>query len=201
MNDPHRRTKPRSKTSPGMGQLGLAAAAPWKVFECLVSSCWRDTTSLTTILVAKEPPFGGVVTCTFLVDLGCLGPKQAFVSQFRTKRQYETEYRAIMTARHPMIIAPYALVAKIIRESIRYAEDLGLGPAEGVRKSLSALGSLEAANECPETIPVGGRDGKPFYVAGPDDDIDAVMGALMRKCGSDNFTFITPFGPPNSAWS
>ena len=139
-----------------------------------------------------------------LVDLGCLGPKQAFVSQFRTKRQYELEFRAIMTAQEPMVVASYALVAKIIRESIRYAETLGFGIEAAVYKTLNALGSLQAANDCPEMIRVGGSDGTPFYVAGPDDDIDAVIGTLMRKCGPGNFNFTRhldrriPFRPNRS---
>jgi hypothetical protein len=198
MSTPHRKPTPRSQDSPGGHQLGLAEAAPWRIFECLISSCWRDTTALTTILIAKEPPFGGVVTCVFLVDLGCLGPKQAFVSQFQTKRQYAAGFRASMTAQEPMVSATYSLVAKIIRESIRYAKGLGFATPQAVQKSLSALGPLEAADECLESIPVGGPDGKPFYMAGPDDDVDEVMGTLMRKCGPGKFTFTVPFRAPHS---
>lgn len=189
-----RRTNPRSSDSPGARSLGVDAAAPWKVFECLVSSWWRDTTKLTEILIAKEPPFGGVVTCMFLVDLGCLGPKQAFVSQFRTKPLYESEFRDVMIARNPLVATAYPLAVKIIRESLRYAESLGFGPWEGVQKTLSALGSLQVADACEETIPVGGPDGKPFYMAGPDDDVEHIMNTLTRKCGHGNFEFVAPFG-------
>jgi hypothetical protein len=189
------KTNARSADSLGAHLLGLDAAAPWKVFECLVAPGWRDTTKLTEILIAKEPPFGGVVTCMFLVDLGCLGPKQAFVSQFRTKPLYESEFRDVMTARNPLVATAYPLAVKIIRESLRYAEGLGFGPWEGVQKTLSALGSLQVADECTETIPVGGPDGKPFYMAGPDDDVDHIMNTLIRKCGHGNFNFTAPFGP------
>lgn len=168
---------------------GLEAAAPWPVFECLISSWWKDTTKLTNILIAKEPPFGGVVSSAFLVDLGCLGLKQGFVSQFRTKLEYETEFRALMVSQNPMVMAEYPLVVKILQESMRYARQLGFDAPQGVRKALSVLGSLDAVAQCSERIPLGGKDGQPFYMAGPDDDVEAVINKLTLKCGRGNFNY------------
>ena len=173
----------------GERKLGLDAAAGWPVFECLVSECWRDTTTLTEILIAKEPPFGGIVACVFLVDLGCLGPKNGFVTQFRTIEEYKTIFRTMMTGRNPKISTDYALAVKIIRESIRYARDLGFDVPQTVQKTLSALGSLNVASKCHEEIPLGGKDGRPFYMCGPQDDINKIMDILVRKCGHGNFTF------------
>lgn len=187
-----------NKGTPGSShdpKLGLEAAAHWVVFESLVSVGWRDTTRLVEILFAKEPPFGGVVTCAFRVDLGCLGPKQGFVSQFRTRLEYETEFRAIMLSHTPMIRVEFPLAVKIIRESIRYARGLGFDTPEGVRRTLNALGPLDVANKCDEDIPVGGKDGCPFYVAGPDDDVNHVVSALARSCGSGNFQYSVPEFP------
>lgn len=171
-------------------KIGLEAAAPWPVFESLVSEGWRDTTSLTEILVSKTPPFGGVVSCMFQIDLGCLGPKQGFVSQFRTKEEYDREFRSMVTSRTPMVRAEYPLAAKIIRESLAYSRGLGFEPSQKVLAALSALGSLDAAAECREHIPLGADDGKPIYVAGPDDDAEQIMKILAASCGQGNFHFI-----------
>jgi len=57
------------------------------------------------------------------------------------------------------------------------------------------LGSLDAAGECQEDIPLGTDDGKPFYMAGPHDDIDHVLAILVEKCGHGNFHFTIPGGP------
>ena len=193
-----KRTKPDSTKQPVDRSLGLEAAAPWRVFECLVASEWRDTTRLTEIVISKEPPFGGVVSCTFLVDLGCLGLKQGFVSQFRTKREYEDVFRAMMLARIPMSATAYPLTVKIIRESVRHARELGFTPSHHAQRALSALGPLDVADECPEVISVGGPDGRPYCVAGPDDDVDHIVATLIRKCGAGNFSFTAPLGtiPP-----
>lgn len=176
-------------------KLGLEAAALWPVFECLISTGWQAPTNLTHILVAKEPPFGGVICCVFLVDLGCLGPKQAFVTQFRTRGQYETEFRAIMMNREPMIPVEYPLAAKIVTESLRYARHLGFEPPPQVSGALGALGPLDAAVACQQEISLGGEDGLPSFVAGPDDDVDHIMATLTRTCGSGNFHFTIPGSP------
>jgi len=68
------------------------------------------------------------------------------------------------------------------------------GRIDSPGKMLSALGSLQVADACEETIPVGGPDGKPFYMAGPDDDVEHIMNTLTRKCGHGNFEFVAPFG-------
>ena len=178
-------------------KLGFEAAAGWPVFECLISECWRDTTKLTEILIAKKPPFGGILACVFLVDLGCLGPKLSFVSQFRTVEEYKTVFREMMTERDPKMSADYDLVVKILRESISYARNLGFDLPEQIQKSLSALGTLDIASGCHEEIPLGGKDGKPFFMAGPNDDVNKIMAILVKKCGHGNFTFTIPF--PTSA--
>ncbi|MFW5803040.1 MAG: hypothetical protein ACOCWJ_03895, partial [Verrucomicrobiota bacterium] len=174
----------------------MKTAAQWPVFECLISECWRDTANLTEILISKEPPFGGVACCVFLVDLGCLGPKQGFVTQFRTKAEYEHELRSLMMSRNPMFQADYCLAAKILRESIAYSSRLGFKLPPEVLQALSALGSLEeAASECQEDIALGAPDGKPVYMAGPDDDVDRIMSILTASCGHGNFHFTVPQSP------
>lgn len=185
----------RGSRSPwGRQSLGLEAAASWPVFECLVSPSWRDTKGLTQILVAKTSPFGGVVACVFLVDPGCLGLKDGFVTQFRTKPEYSRRLRAEMMSRHPMVTAEFPLVAKILRESIRYASGLGFEPPSDAHDALRALGPLDAAAECEVEVPVGGDDGKPFYMAGPEDDVERIMNTLVRKCGRGNFQYFAPEG-------
>ena len=177
-------------------KLELDAAAMWPVFECLITAGWQDTTNLTHIIVAKEPPFGGAVCCVFLVDLGCLGPKEAFVTQFATRYQYEAELRATFMNQGPMIPIDFPLTAKIISESVRYARHLGFDLPPQVSATLGALGPLDAAAACQQEIPLGGKDGNPFYMAGPYDDTDHIMATLTRSCGKGNFCFTTP-GIPN----
>jgi hypothetical protein len=176
-------------------KLEFGAATAWPVFECLISAGWRNTAQLTHIIIAKEPPFGGAVCCVFLVDLGCLGPKSAFVTQFRTRVEYETEFRSLMTNQHPMIPIEYPLAVKIILESLQYAKHLGFEVPPPVHKTLGALGSMEVASGCHQEIPLGGTDGLPSYVAGPDDDVAQILATLNHTCGPGKFYFTAPASP------
>ncbi len=190
LSKPQRRhMKDSSVRSLSERSLALEAAASWPIFECLISQQWRNTGNLSEILISKEPPFGGVVSCLFLVDLGCLGPKQSFVTQFRTRNQYETEFRSMIMDRSPMIPVEYSLGTKIIKESIAYSSKLGFGLHQSVQNTLKALGSLDASADCHEEIHLGASDGKPLYIAGPHDDVDSVMSTLVSKCGNGNFHF------------
>jgi hypothetical protein len=194
-NDKRKRTSGHSVPSSTQRELGLEAAALWPVFECLITTTWQEPTNLAHILVAKEPPFGGVVCCVFLVDLACLGPKEAFVTQFRTRDEYGAEFRPLMMNRYPMIPIEYPLAAKIISESLRYARNLGFDLPPRVSKTLAALGPLDVADTCQQQIPLGGEDGLPSYMAGPHDDVEHIMATLNRTCGKGNFHFTIPTSP------
>jgi hypothetical protein len=190
-----KKKKRRVQSTSKKRELDLNAAASWPVWECLVRKNWRDTFVLAEILVSKTPPFGGVVSCMFLVDLACLGPKQGFVTQFPTQEKYEREFRTLMTDSIPMTGVNFPLAAKILRESISYAQELGFELPRGVQQGLSALGKLDAADECEEEIPLGGHDGLPHFMAGPDDDVDQILRTLEASCGRGNYNFTEMQGP------
>jgi hypothetical protein len=106
------------------------------------------------------------------------------------------EYRELrdgMKANQDMIKADINLVAKIIREAIAYAGELGFKPHRDYRDAILVLGDADP-EVCDEPIPLGGKDGKPFFVAGPYDNVDRIMSKLTRKLGPDGFTYIVPIG-------
>jgi hypothetical protein len=169
----------------------LRASGSWPLHECLLTKEWREEGAITQILMARRSPSGQIATGTFLVDLGCLGVKSAFASLFDTRREYEQKLRSRITARQDMIKADLNLVAKVIREAIAYAEDLGFKPDPDYRDAMLVLGDADPG-ACDVPIPLGGRDGKPFFIAGPYDNVDRIMAKLTRKLGPDSFHFLFP---------
>jgi hypothetical protein len=141
--------------------------------------------------VARRSPSGQIATGTFLVDLGCLGVKSAFASLFDTRREYRQKLRARMTSQQKMIKADVNLVAKIVREGIAYAKELGFRPDPDYRDAMLVLGDADP-DACDVPIPLGGKDGKPFFIAGPYDNVDRIMAKLTRKLGADGFHFMFP---------
>ncbi len=170
----------------------LRASGHWPLYECLLTEEWQEERTITQILVARRSPSGQIAIGTFLVDLDCLGVKSAFGRLFDTRREYE-ELRNGMMAQQDMIEADVNLVAKIIREAIAYAQDLGFKPDPDYRDAMLVLGDADP-DACNVPIPLGGKDGKPFFFAGPYDNVDRIMAKLTRKLGPDGFHFVFPMG-------
>jgi hypothetical protein len=45
---------------------------------------------------------------------------------------------------------------------------------------------------------LGGKEGKPFFVAGPHDNADRIIRILERKVGHGNYNYFVPIGDPGS---
>jgi len=174
-----------------LNPLGLLrSSGNWPLHECLLAEEWQEEGVIIQILVARRSPSGQIATGMFLVDLGCLGVKSAFGRVFDTRWEYE-ELRSDMMTHQDMIEADPNLVAKIIREAIAYADELGFQPDPDYRDAVLVLGDADP-DACDVPIPLGGRDGKPFFIAGPYDNVDRIMAKLTRKLGPDGFHFLFP---------
>jgi hypothetical protein len=168
----------------------LRASGSWPLHECLLAKEWQEEGAIIQTLVARRSPSGQIAIGTFLVDLGCLGVKSAFGRLFDSRWGYE-ELRNGLMSRQDMIKADVNLVAKIVREAIAYADKLGFKPDPDYRDTMLVLGDADP-DACDVPIPLGGRDGKPFFIAGPYDNVDRIMAKLMRKLGPDGFHFLFP---------
>ena len=173
------------------GRSLLRASGSWPLYECLLTKEWQKEGAITQILVARRSSSRQIAVGSFLVDLGCLGVKSAF-GALPTQREYR-QLRDGMTARQSMVKADLNLVSKIIREAIAYAKELGFKPDPDYRDAMLVLGDADP-DACDVPIPLGGREGKPFFIAGPYDNVDRIMAKLTRKLGPDGFTFLVPIG-------
>jgi len=170
----------------------LRSSGDWPLHECLLAEEWQEERAIIQILVARRSPSGQIAIGTFLVDLGCLGVKSAFGRLFDTRQEYE-ELRNGMMSRQDVIEADLNLVAKIVREGIAYAQELGFRPDPDYRAAMLVLGDADP-DACDVPIPLGSKDGKPFFIAGPYDNVDRIIAKLTRKLGPDGFHFLAPIG-------
>ncbi len=187
----------RAPRRPVGARATLQSAASWPLLECLLTKNWQKPGELVQILVARRSATGQVATGSFLVDLACLGVKSAFASLFNSTMEYR-QLRDGMTARQAMAPADLNLVAKIIREGVRYADSLGFKPDPDYRDALIVLGSADP-DACATPIPLGGEDGQPLFIAGPHDDVGKIMRQLDKAVGPGNYHFMAPLGmmPPD----
>ena len=197
----HKRTKRRLKRKEARAQSsgrdstqpGLRRVGEWPLVECLLTERWRDPDEIIQILIARRGPQGQIAIGVFLVDLGCLGVKNAHAKVSESARAHR-QLREQMQSGQQMSSASPHLVAKIIREGIAYADQLGFRPHPDYHQAKWVLGDADP-DACSETIPLG-RDGKPFFVAGPYDNVPQVLAKLERAVGADGFHYIIPLEPP-----
>jgi hypothetical protein len=126
----------------------------------------------------------------FLVDTFCRGVKNAFCNEGLGKRKIEDQllpgyYRNEEPAR-----VGINYVKEIIYGAVDYARSLGFDPHPDFELSRHVLGTEEISRT--RNLTFGGPEGKPLYVAGPDDDAPAILRQLRKRLGEDGFNFITP---------
>jgi hypothetical protein len=79
-----RREKKKAATAKKRATLArdrerLEGVGAWPIVECGINEGWRDPKELVQILVARRRPGGGLAAAIFLVDINCLGIKNAHV--------------------------------------------------------------------------------------------------------------------------
>lgn len=169
---------------------GIALAANWSVYEVLLSRGWDQQAALVTILVARRSPYSGKLAAgLFLVDLACLGVKSAQVKLFKDVAEYSAGLRAHALRIQPMAPADLNLAAKIVFTGQEYAASLGF-TSDSVFAQARPLFSDADPAACQTPVPVGGPEGKPFFVNGPHDDVDRIVAQLRRTVGEGNFHYL-----------
>lgn len=147
------------------------------------------------VIVARFKLSGDAEVGVFLVDLYCLGIKNAFFFQ-TTEQDYETRLLARIDesggGKEPL---NPACARKLIEGAVQYAQSLGRAPHPDYKKACRVFGGIRA-EECERTFTYG-KDGKPLFVEGPNDSAafaQHVMGTLTRRLGSGGFDFMIVAG-------
>jgi hypothetical protein len=191
------RSKEKRKVARAVVPAGPSAvfrtSGKWPLHEVLVAKAWSEEGGLVQIIVARRSPSGAIAAGVFLVDLGCLGVKNAFGRLFESEYEYERELRDGITSSQEMVSADLDLAAKIIREGIEYARRLGFSPDRDYPEAATVLAGANP-DACAATIPLG-KDGKPFYVAGPHDNVRKIMARLAKVAGPGKYESLVPISP------
>src|SRR5262249_58183670 len=82
-----------------------------------------------------------------------------------------------------------------IEGGVGSAGGFGIQPHPDYQKARLLFGGIDPG-ECAETFEYG-KDGKPFFVAGPNDTPERsrqIVRMLEQSCGPDGFHYLIPFG-------
>jgi hypothetical protein len=126
--------------------------------------------------------------CSYLVDYWCLGVKDAIGPRQVDRYKYE-QFRQHAYGMYPEGYSEITLqqAQDIVFGAIEYAAKLGLKPHPDFAAAKDHLGEWNH-----KTKLEFGRDGKPFFMAGPYDNVNKIMRTMTQTVGTHNFDFITP---------
>jgi hypothetical protein len=165
-------------------QISEAACSPIKA--CVVADrLFAD--GIGWVLLARTLPSGLVGVSFFLVDIWCLGVKDAFFA-LNTPQTF-ADRMAASNEDQPLVDIDPSVARKLLHDAVAYAGSFGLAPSEGFAEAEAIFGDIPLATE---TFPFG-KDGKPFYVSGPNDSatrIRRILDTLVKRVGEGGFDYV-----------
>ena len=163
-------------------------ADDYPVEACYLNADWKEQ-GLARIVVTRSQENRKIMVGVFLVDIFCLGVKNAFCNEGLARRQIEDQLLPGCYQNEAPTRVGINYVKEIIYGAVEYARSLGFEPHPDFEFSRHVLGAEEISRT--RSLEFGGPEGKPLYVAGPDDDAAAILRKLRKKLGENGFNFIT----------
>lgn len=166
----------------------IAAAAHSPIHEALVPAKLSEL-GIGNLLLSRSLPDGRLAVSGFLLDIFCLGIKDAFAA-IMTRDEYARRKSGWSTSESLQPIEP-ACFRKLVEGGVAYARDLGFSPHADYAVASQIFGDLDST-ACPTRFEYG-HDGKPFYVSGPHEtppQVRATVEQLQRRVGTGNFDYL-----------
>ena len=186
-------TKPKKRRP--VSQQSTASAASIGALPLVSCLAGRDMleNGLGTAIIARSDPDGELVVGMFLVDLYCLGVKDAALR----KMSHDTHRKmqeGVAEAEVLEDIKPCCLKTLVL-QSVDYAASLGIAPHRDYKKAALMLADIDST-ECATKYEFG-REGKPFYVSGPNETparMRQITEKLRRHLGEGGFDHLSLAG-------
>ncbi len=208
---PKKHKKERRPRQPGVdSQIPISRVRPIKILGpryylqhvreypilgCWIMSSWQKE-GITPVVVARQPGPDRVIFAVCLVDLYCLGIKDAYTVVDCSHAKFLRELPQ-MCAGAPEQCS-VELAHEIIYGSLEYAQRYGFQPHRDFTTQM-----CDQVLDPPEThlrkdhVKFGYK-GKPLFVSGPNDDerrIESVINTLKSTAGEGNFHYMVGSGP------
>jgi hypothetical protein len=187
-------------TSPGPAVVGCWVSPGWSAGLSVEGhEDWPDIVSrdggpegVACVVVARRHRPQRVSVCGYLVDVHCLGVKNALGPQIMNERDLpgflNRFYEPFLGVAQPFVV-PLELARHLVCGAVDYARRLGFEPAPDFEPTAGHLGTWQ------ETSAITfGRHGVPFYVSGPFDNPAKVVRTLSSSVGEGNFHYVAHIG-------
>ena len=147
------------------------------------------------VAVARFKLSGEAEVGMFLVDVNCLGVKDAYFTRV-PEFDYNNKILARMaeTGGGKESLSP-ACARKLVEGAVQYAQGLGLAPHPDYKKACRVWGGIRS-EECDRMFTYG-HEGKPLFVQSAHDSpafVQHVIDTLTRRLGKEGFHYILEAG-------
>jgi len=165
--------------------IRLQRAERWPIVHSFVGKqLWQD--GIGYLLLSRRDSEGGLVFGSYLVDTYCLGVKDCFWKASTTGEFNEILKKMEQT--QVMVPIDPACLVKIIKGAVDYALSFGFRPHHDFRHASMLLAGIDPST-CKQEFTFG-RDGKPFYIQGPNESL-AEARAIAERINSAGGHFVT----------
>jgi hypothetical protein len=149
------------------------------------------TSGMGSAVIARQESAERLVFAVFLIDVHCLGVKDAFW-RVDTPGKFTETLRKIQDNQPMRVVSPECL-AKIVKGAVEYAQSFGFAPHPDYRHATRLLEGIDPAT-CREEFTFG-RDGKPFFVQGPYESPEQAGAILQRIKQAGGNYLVREFDP------
>ena len=175
-------------TEAGATAPQVAAAANSPIHEALVPAKLFEV-GVGNLVFSRLLPDGRIAMGAFLLDVFCLGVKNALVA-ILDKVEYAMRRSSWSAAESLQPMDP-ACFRKLVEGGVAYAQDLGFSPHADYAVASQIFGDVQVT-DCSTRFNYG-CDGKPFYVSGPHEtptQVRNIVAQLDRRMGAGNFDYL-----------
>ena len=153
---------------------------------CKINDNWKET-GMAAVIVPKKMPSGNFIIGSYLLDINCLGLKNTLYV-FNLSEIGVEEFFEKFSYKYNLIDCDLVFAHNLIYGAIDYADELGFVPHPDFALSELLL-DPELIDEGIDEIEFG-KNGKPLYISGPDDNVKKILAQLERVCGTGNYHYI-----------
>jgi hypothetical protein len=143
------------------------------------------------LVVSRFKADGRVEAGFFLLDVFCLGVKDAGFQHFHSIADYkESLIDCLFPDGNSVRMTPEA-ARKLTEDAISYARGLGFSPGADYKKASRVFGGITTA-DCDEQF-IFGQNDKPLYIQGPSDSpacVERILRMLEARCGEGGYHYI-----------
>jgi hypothetical protein len=171
-------------------QMQRASSA--HIHECLMSSGIVED-GIGHVVFSRKGD-GQISAAVFLVDVYCLGVKDAFGGMM-TLKDYQRFKEQLGGSGHDVAAIDAPSARRLVERAVDYARSIGFSPVADYRKLAPLFGDVNPDDG--RDLCEFGQDGKPLYVAGPYDSPTRsrqIIKTLIRTCGLAGFDYVVPGG-------